>query len=79
MYLKKFWVLDKGITNWGVGSYGNFGNSIYLDFKVPTENQHMNEFLKQSHLKIVKAKTSGWSTVVQLSNTNKNKTYNFER
>ena len=59
--------LENGVYNWGRGDYGNFGNSYGGVFKAPTENESLSQFLQHSHLKVVKVKSSGYSTVVLLS------------
>ena len=58
--------------NWGQGDYGNFGDGSGQSYRQLTENKFLNDFLKHNHLKIVKAKAGGFSTVMQLSKKNLN-------
>lgn len=68
IHIKVLFLLDQGVYNYGDGFSGNFGNGSHASFKTPTENKFLNHFLSHNHLKVVKAKTSGKSTVIQLSN-----------
>lgn len=68
--------LENGVFNWGRGDYGSFGNGYGGFFKAPAENKELSEFLEHNHLKVVQAKSSGYSTVLLLSKTN---SYGFVR